>query len=61
MREKVKVDNRGRISIPKEFRKKIGIELGEKLILETNDDRIIISKQEEEGPDLHELAKKLSG
>ncbi len=61
MRDKVKVDNRGRILIPNEFRKEMGIELGEKLIIETKNDNIVIREEEEEGPDLHELAKKLSG
>ena len=60
MRDKVTVDNRGRILIPAEFRKEMGIELGERLIIETKNDMIVIRQQEEEGPDLHELAKKLS-
>ena len=61
MRKKVNLDDRGKILIPSEFRKKIGIEPGQRVILETNDKEICIRKYEEEGPDLHELAKKLSG
>ncbi|MFW5927752.1 MAG: AbrB/MazE/SpoVT family DNA-binding domain-containing protein [Thermoplasmatota archaeon] len=61
MRDNVKVDNRGKIQIPDEFRKEMGIELGQKLIIETKNDMMVIREQEEEDPDLHELAKKLSG
>ncbi|MFW6196555.1 MAG: AbrB/MazE/SpoVT family DNA-binding domain-containing protein [Thermoplasmatota archaeon] len=61
MRDNVKVDNRGKIQIPDEFRKEMGIELGQKLIIETKNDMMVIREQEEEDPDLHELAKKLNG
>lgn len=57
----MKVDNRGKIQIPDEFRKEMGIELGQKLIIETKNDMMVIREQEEEDPELHELAKKLSG
>ena len=61
MRKKARVDDRGKILIPKEMRKKIGIEPGHDVILETKEDQLYIRKYEKEGPDLHELAKKLSG
>ena len=62
MKEKVKVDSKGKVLIPPNFRKKIGIESGHKLTLELENEEIIITKNEEKEnkPDLHELAKRLS-
>lgn len=62
MKEKVKVDSKGKVLIPSDFRKKIGIESGHKLTLELENEEIIIRKNEEKEnkPDLQELAKRLS-
>ncbi len=61
MKEKVRLDEQGKVSIPSKFQKKIGIRPGQKLTLELEDGKLVIRKIEEEGPDLHELAKRLSG
>lgn len=60
MRKKARVDAQGKVLIPKNIRKDIGIEPGQDVVLESRENEIIIEKFENEGADLHELAKKLS-
>ncbi len=45
MSVKVKVDERGRIVIPKEIREELGIKVGSELLLDVSGDKIIVKKK----------------
>ncbi len=45
MAVKVRVDNRGRIVIPREIREKLGIEAGSELLLDVSGDKIVVKKK----------------
>ncbi len=45
MAVKVRVDERGRIVIPKEIREELGIKVGSELLLDVSGDKIIVKKK----------------
>lgn len=56
-----KVDDLGRITIPKEIRGNLGIELGQELVIESDNEKIILSKpkKKENFLELLEEARKV--